>query len=121
MASSDENSCIVSHRYPIIRGENNILDTEYLWAYLTTKEGDFLLNENSIGSAGRNRPLNMNTLMKEKIPVPSMKLQKEVATIVKMETEIKKSIATSISLLKERRNSLISTVVTGKIDVRFNK
>ncbi len=122
LAGSDENSCIVSHRYPIIRGENNILNTEYLWAYLTTKEGDFLLNENSVGSAGRNRPLNINTLMKEKIPVPSIKLQKEVATIVKMEAEIKKSIAASISLLKERRNSLISAVVTGKIDVReFNE
>ncbi len=118
LASEKENDCIVSHRYPVIRGKNGILDTEYLWAYFTTRAGDFLLNEHSVGSAGRNRPLNMNTLVKESIPVPTIEAQMQVARIVKAEKKIKIAIDKSLELLKERRTALISAVVTGKIDVR---
>ncbi len=118
LASEKENGCIVSHRYPVIRGKSGILDTEYLWAYFTTRAGDFLLNEHSVGSAGRNRPLNMNTLVKESIPVPTIEAQMQVARIVKAEKKIKKVIDKAIYLLKEKRTALISAVVTGKIDVR---
>lgn len=118
LASKEENGCIVSHRYPILRGKKNILNTVYLWAFFTTRTGDFLLNEHSRGSAGRNRPLNINTLMKEKIPVPPMELQIHVAKIVKAEQDIKTLVEQTLTLLKERRTALIREVVTGKIDVR---
>jgi len=118
LATKNENNCIVSHRYPILRGKENIIDTEYLWAYFTTKEGDFILNEHSVGSAGRNRPLNINTLLKEKIPVPPIEKQKAVANIVQAEQKIKILIDKAIVLLKEKRTVLISLAVTGKIDVR---
>ncbi len=118
LAGETENNCIVSHRYPVIRGKDTILNTEYLWAFLTTKVGNFLLNEHSVGSAGRNRPLNINTLIKEKIPVPTMEAQMQVSKIVKVERDIKASVAKTISLLQERRTALISAAVTGKIDVR---
>ncbi len=118
LASEDENNCIVSHRYPIIQGRENVMNTEYLWAYFTTKDGDFILNEHSVGSAGRNRPLNINTLLKEKVPVPPIEEQREVAKIVKAEKNIKILIDRGIVLLKEKRTALISAAVTGKIDVR---
>ena len=118
LASQDESHCIVSHRYPLIRGKDNILNTEYLWAYLTTREGDFLLNEHSVGSAGRNRPLNINTLLKDDIPVPTIELQMNVSRIVQAENRIKPLIYKEIELLKEKRTALISAAVTGKIDVR---
>lgn len=118
LASEFEKNCIVSHRYPILRGKKNVLDTDYLWAYLTTREGSFILNENSVGAAGRNRPLNINTLMKEKIPVPTIENQLKVKNIVNVEHRIKISINKAIDLLKEKRTALISAAVTGKIDVR---
>ena len=118
LASKDENNCIVSHRYPVIRGKDGLIDTEYLWAFFTTKVGDFLLNEHSVGSAGRNRPLNINTLMKENIPVPTIEAQMQVSKIVKVEKKVKILIEKEITLLKERRIALISAAVTGKIDVR---
>lgn len=118
LASNEENNCIVSHRYPIIRGKEDILNTEYLWAYFTTREGDFLLNEHSVGSAGRNRPLNINTLLKDTIPIPNIESQLRISKIVKIEKNLKVSIDKTIKLLKEKRISLISAAVTGKIDVR---
>lgn len=118
LAGKNENNCIVSHRYPVLRGKENMINTEYLWAFLTTKIGDFILNENSVGSAGRNRPLNINTLMKEKIPVPCLDEQLKISKIVQVEKKIIDSVAKTIELLKERRTALISATVIGKIDVR---
>jgi len=118
LAGNIENDCIASHRYHIFRGKNHLLDTNYFWAYLTTKEGDFLLNENSRGSAGRNRPLNPNTLIKEKIPVPPIEEQLKIAKLVEKERKLKLAVDKSINLLKEHRTALITAAVTGQIDLR---
>lgn len=118
LADMEDTGCVVSHRYPVIRGKAGVALTEYLLGLLCTKHGDFLLNENSRGAAGRNRPLNISSLMKEKIPVPSMEIQESVARAVHARKALFKEIAKAIALLQERRSALISAAVTGKIDVR---
>lgn len=118
IASSKEDGCVVSHRFPIIKGKKGILLTEYLWAFFTSKKGDFILNECSIGSAGRNRPLNINRLMKEKIPVPELEIQKKIVKIVKKENKLELLNKQFVKLMKEYKKSLIHHVVTGKVDVR---
>ena len=118
MAGKNETGCVVSHRYPVIRGKTGVALTEYLFALLSTDHGDFLLNEHSRGAAGRNRPLNIRTLMKEVIPTPSMRTQETVARAVHAKTAISQEISNTISLLQERRTALISAAVTGQIDVR---
>lgn len=117
LATDEDEDCIVSHRYPILRGKSDILDSVYLWAFFTTKTGDFLLNEHSRGAAGRNRPLNTSKLLKEKIPVPPMDAQLRVSEHVSLERQFKRNITDFIELLKEYRQSLITTTVTGQIDV----
>lgn len=118
LASEEEAGCIASHRYPILRGKPSLMTTAYLFAFLTTETGGFLLNENSRGAAGRNRPLNAGSLLKESIPVPSVEAQAHVSTHVYFERPIERILARSIQLLEEYLSALISAVVTGKIDVR---
>jgi type I restriction enzyme, S subunit len=118
LAGKEDTGCVVSHRYPVLHGQPGICLTEYLFALLLTKHGDFLLNENSRGAAGRNRPLNVNSLMKEKIPVPDMQIQEQVAQAVYWRNILSVEISKQIDLLQERRTALISAAVTGKIDVR---
>lgn len=118
LADEEHTGCVVSHRFPIIRGVNNKVLTEYLYAYFMTSHGDFVLNDCSRGSAGRNRPLNMNLLLGWKIPVPSMKVQREIAMLVQLDKQIGSKVRKSIELLKEKRSALITAAVTGKIDVR---
>lgn len=115
MAGQTEEGCVASHRYHVFRGREGKLDTTYFWAYLTTKVGDFILQDHSRGSAGRNRPLNPNTLEKEKIPVPPVDLQLKVANLVRYEQRLKRVIAESEALLNERRQNLITAAVTGQI------
>ena len=118
LAGKAETGCVVSHRYPVLRGKKCVALTEYLYALLITRHGDFLLNQNSRGAAGRNRPLNINSLLKEEIPLPPLKVQKEVATAVHWRVNVQKKIEQQILLLEERRTALISAAVTGKIDLR---
>jgi type I restriction enzyme S subunit len=118
MADVGDHDCVVSHRYPVLRGKGGVALTEYLFALLTTKHGDFLLNECSWGAAGRNRPLNINLLLKEKIPIPDMEIQMKVARAVRNRKTLVQEIARQTELLQERRTALISAAVTGQIDVR---
>jgi type I restriction enzyme S subunit len=117
IAGTNEENCVVSHRYPILRGVNG-LNTIYLWAYFTTDHGNFLLNQNSNGAAGRNRPLNIRTLLKEKVPVPKMELQQKIVDLVRKERLLKQEIEEIEKLLKIRRISLINSALTGKIELR---
>ena len=116
MASSTESGCVVSHRYPIVRG--GAVATEYLFALLMTNFGDFLLNESSRGSAGRNRPLNIDLLLNEKIRMPSVKTQEEIKGLIKLKATLEEKVKHSIDLLKERRAAFITAAVTGQIDLR---
>jgi type I restriction enzyme S subunit len=118
LAGEEDIGCVATHRYPILRGKPEFLDTAYLWAFFTIRMGDFLLNEHSRGAAGRNRPLNMSSLLKEKIPVPPMQAQLKVVRHVYFEIQFKKTVSESSRLLAEYRTTLISATVIGKIDVR---
>ncbi|WP_133140653.1 restriction endonuclease subunit S [Legionella genomosp. 1] len=118
IATENEHGCIASHRYPILRGHNKLVKTSFLWAFFQTKLGYLLLNTHSKGAAGRNRPLNIRTLLKEKIPVPSIKLQNEIVEITKQEKLLKSEVKQLENLLIEYKARLISDLVTGKIDVR---
>lgn len=117
LATEDHSGCVVSHRFPIIRGRNGAVLTEYLWALFMTQFGDFILNDCARGSAGRNRPLNMSILMKWKVPVPCIDQQKEIAALVNWREGLRKTTDRSIMLLREYRASLISAAVTGQLDI----
>lgn len=117
IVESEFDNCIVSHRFHILNGKNNILLNEYLWGYFTSQEGHFLLDSNSNGFVGRNRPLNIGKLLKEKIPIPNLKIQNEVKDFVEIERKNNEYSQKMKLLLNEYRQSLISEVVTGKIKV----
>jgi type I restriction enzyme S subunit len=117
LVENEFDNCIVSHRFHILNGKDDVLLNEYLWGYFTSQEGHFLLDINSNGFAGRNRPLNIGKLLKEKIPIPRLEIQNEIKNIVEIERMNKKYSDKLINLLQEYRKSLISEVVTGKLKV----
>jgi len=117
IVEKEENNCISSHRFHILNVKKTKILNEFLWSYFTSQEGHFLLNQNSPGSAGRNRPLNIDNLLKEKIPVPEMEVQMEIQRLVIETKKYEKYSKRRTKLLKEYRQSLISSVVTGKVRV----
>jgi hypothetical protein len=116
IASDEHTGCVVSHRYPLYQGRNGA-NSAFLLTLLRSEFGDFLLNEASRGSAGRNRPLNTWRLEKEKVPYSSDALNKACSQAITSERMIKASVSSSIDRLKEYRSTLITAAVTGQIDV----
>lgn len=121
LVEQEQDNCISSHRFHILNGIEGKILNEYLWSYFTSQEGHFLLNENSPGSAGRNRPLNIGKLLKEKIPIPDMNTQMEIKKLVIETRTFIQYSKRRTELLKEYRQSLISEVVTGKLKVTTNE
>ena len=116
MVTEDENGCVVSHRFPVFRG-GKYIKTAYLLGLLRSSFGEFLLNEASRGSAGRNRPLNIRRLGKEKIPIPAVGIQDSIDRALEIECQFKKKTDQSIDLLNQVKAALITAAVTGRIDV----
>ena len=113
MVGKEVDNCISSHRFHILKGKENILLNEYLWSYFRSQEGHFLLTENSFGSSGRNQPLNIGKLLKEKIPVPDISIQKEICRLVQQIISFDKYSKQRLGLLNEYRQSVITELLTG--------
>lgn len=118
VATADDDGCIASHRYPVAKSKLDEVTPEYLYTFFLSKAGDLLLNHHSRGAAGRNRPLNPRSLLKEKIPVPPLHLQREISNFFYEEQLIRREIEKEISLIREYRDRLIADAVTGQVDLR---
>ena len=118
MANLDHEDCVASHRYPVIRGKKGLVLTEYLLGLFLTNHGDFLLHQNSRWAAGRNRPLNISLLLKEKIPIIDLKLQEKIKLLIDSKDRFMRKSYEQIKLFEEYRVSIINAGVKGKIDLR---
>ena len=118
LANAEDDGCVTSHRYPVLRGKAGSAETPYLWALLRTQFGELLLNQHSRGAAGRNRPLSLGSLLKEKIPVPPLPAQALVVELIERHRRIAAPTSEALSRVREYRTRLIADVVTGKLDVR---
>ena len=118
LASEVEHGCVASHRFPILRGKPGISDSGFLLSFFQTAWGQLLLDHHSRGAAGRNRPLNIRTLLKEAISLPPLESQVRISEMLQRESYVRQQVRLSERLLMEYRTRLISDVVTGKVDVR---
>ena len=118
LASHVEHGCVASHRFPILRGKPGISDTGFLLSFFQTAWGNLLLDHHSRGAAGRNRPLNIRTLLKETISLPPLESQSRVSAMLGRESYVREQVKISEQLLEEYRTRLVADVVTGKLDVR---
>ncbi|RKH91906.1 restriction endonuclease subunit S [Corallococcus sp. AB045] len=118
IATEADGGTVVSHRYPVLRARPKAALTPYLWALLRSGYGELLLDVNSRGAAGRNRPLNHRALGKEKIPVPPLEEQQRIAEFVAAEADARRSVEREIAAVQEYRARLIADIVTGQLDVR---
>lgn len=118
VAAGPDHGCVASHRYPIAKCDPELVTPEYLYTFFLSGMGDLILNHHSRGAAGRNRPLNPRTLLKEPIPVPPLDLQRAVSDVYRDELKVKLEIEKELGLIRELRERQIADVVTGQIDVR---
>src|SRR5207244_11702492 len=111
LASTKDDGCVATHRYPILRGTMGTVESAFLLSFFRTRWGQLLLDHHSRGAAGRNRPLNITSLMKEKIRLPSLPVQQQITALVRREADIREPVAGLVLLLNEFRGRLIADVV----------
>ena len=73
---------IGSHRFPMYKPVNNLIDIDYLVYYLLTKRGTDILEAASPGGAGRNRTLGQDRFIKSRIVLPPLDEQQKIAKIL---------------------------------------
>jgi type I restriction enzyme, S subunit len=115
---SDADGLIVSTGFVVLR-PREAADSDYYFYAL--RSGPFMANvvANSVGVSYP--AINADALMSLHIPVPPKEERHEIANYCRQETKkmdnLKQLIHKELTLLKERRVSLISNVVTGKVKV----
>jgi len=118
LARYNDSGCVASHRYPILRGRKEYVSSAVLMALFRTSYGSMLLDHHSRGAAGRNRPLNVGTLLKEKVPIPPLSAQAHITELLDQEQTLALSTTQLTRFINEYRDRLITDLVTGKLDVR---
>ncbi len=83
-----EAGMIGSHRFPMYRPVDKIIDIDYLIAYLLTKRGTGILEAASPGGAGRNRTLGQDRFVKSKIVLPPYEEQLIIVEILSTQDRI---------------------------------
>ncbi len=98
--------------------EPTVFDTRFVYYWLWMRRPILI----SLSNGGGQPNLSQDDLKKLWIPIPSIEEQKAIVNFLEQETgkidEQAKKVESVIFALKEYRSSLITNVVTGKIDVR---
>ncbi|MGL5711401.1 MAG: restriction endonuclease subunit S [Paraclostridium sp.] len=82
--TQNEIGMIASHRFPMYRPKENILDLDYITQLFTTKKGKFLLGLASPGGAGRNKTLGQKEFDDLEIVMPSYEEQKKISSLISL-------------------------------------
>lgn len=119
VTSKKEEKGLASHRYYLLKSRNKKFPVEYLFGYFISQKGFTDLQLCSHGSAGRNRPLNINELLRVEIPIvhDTVAIAK-FCRLIQAYMKMRPIVLREAVLLDELQNRIISDVVTGKIDVR---
>lgn len=105
---------IGSHRFPMYKPVNNLVDIDYLVYYLLTKRGTDILEAASPGGAGRNRTLGQDRFLKSKIVLPPLDEQKKIAEILATQDKAIELQARKIEELKRFKKGCLEKMFPRK-------
>lgn len=98
--TSSEAGMIASHRFPMYRPKDNLVDIDYLISFFMTKKGKDILEAASPGGAGRNRTLGQTRFMNSVITLPPITEQRKIAEILSAQDRV---IELKTKLLEEKK------------------
>ena len=108
---------IASHRFPMYKPKEGVLDLDYLLYFFKICKRKNLLELASPGGAAETKPLGQSEFLKLKIPVPP--IEEEQMKIVRLPNAIDKEIELQkqkIEAIKLQKKGLMQQLLTGKRD-----
>lgn len=112
--TENEIGMIGSHRFPMYRPKNDLVDIDYLIYYLLTKRGTDILEAASPGGAGRNRTLGQERFLKSKITLPPLVEQQKIATILSTQDKVIELKEELLAQKQQQKKYLMQQLLTGK-------
>ena len=110
---------IASHRFPMYKPKEGILDLNYMLHYFKSKKGKDLLELASPGGAGRNKTLGQSEFLKLQIPVPSFQRQQLIAEVLDKADEEITLYQQKLQTLQLQKKGLMQQLLTGKTRVKI--
>ena len=105
---------IGSHRFPMYRPKNDLVDIDYLIYYFLTKRGTDILEAASPGGAGRNRTLGQERFLKSKITLPPLPEQQKIAAILSTQDKVIELKEKLLAQKQQQKKYLMQQLLTGK-------
>jgi restriction endonuclease S subunit len=115
-----EDGFVASHRFPMYKPMDDLLDLDFFFRFFLTPHGKSLLSLVSPGGAGRNKTLNQDAFLKLTILVPPIIEQKKISSILfDIENEIE-ILTRYNNALNSQKQGLIQKLLTGEIRVKVD-
>ncbi len=118
--TEQENGMIASHRFPMYKPKEKILNLDYLLYFFKSQRGKHLLGLASPGGAGRNKTLGQSEFMKLQIPIPSIEEQQKIVSFLAKSDRELDILRQKLEKLKELKKGLMQQLLTGKIRLNIN-
>ena len=112
--TENEIGMIGSHRFPMYRPKNDLVDIDYLIYYFLTKRGTDILEAASPGGAGRNRTLGQERFLKSKITLPPLPEQQKIAAILSTQGKVIELKEKLLAQKQQQKKYLMQQLLTGK-------
>lgn len=112
--TENEIGMIGSHRFPMYRPKNDLVDIDYLIYYFLTKKGTDILEAASPGGAGRNRTLGQERFLKSKITLPPLSEQQKIAAILSTQDKVIELKEKLLAQKQQQKKYLMQQLLTGK-------
>lgn len=115
VAQKADNDRYGSHRFITCVANANKVLSQFLCFHFLSPKGMEDINACSPGGAGRNKTLGLDKLMKIKVPIPEITLQKEFVTLLKKVNSIKENYNQTDHELTQLMPSLLDMVFKGEL------
>ena len=112
--TENEIGMIGSHRFPMYRPKNDLVDINYLIYYFLTKRGTDILEAASPGGAGRNRTLGQERFLKSKITLPPLSEQQKIAAILSTQDKVIELKEKLLAQKQQQKKYLMQQLLTGR-------
>lgn len=112
-----EKGLIASHRFPMFKPIDNLIDIDYAVYYFLTKKGTYILDAASPGGAGRNRTLGQDRFLESKMTLPTLPEQKAIADVLSTADKEISLLQKSLEQEKLKKKSLMQLLLTGLVRV----
>jgi hypothetical protein len=118
VTTTDECGFIASHRFPMFKPDSSRAVAKYLLHYFLSPKGSEALQLASPGGAGRNRTMSQSAFLKLKLPLPSIRHQKQLVSLIESLDSELSLLTRQLAALKTQKKGLMRKLLTGEVRVK---